>query len=253
MEDNKFWLEEPKMMGWRGISLLTPALFSALGFCSFAVLGFGFTELSVLPQWFRTGLVLVGAFSLAIGGEIGTLSNTVEIFRKNGQATKWDWTALSVSVLATLAAFLLAFSALFGARANWSSWLQQYGPIVLGCLAALDSYGGFIEFGLYLNSFDMRYQEWQEAKRNASMSTGRQDALSERVESLGKEIELLQNERADLPWFRSVVSSANGTLSRYLEMDGVQAVKALCRDNGRLFDLSDKTAQNWRKEMEKVK
>lgn len=161
VRETDFYLDKPKMLGWRGLSLLIPACFSAIGFFAFAVLGFGFTELATLPETFRTALVLVGAFSLAFGGEIGTLSNTVEIFRKNGQATVWDWTALVISVLSTLASFLLAFSALLGATAGWSDWLLLYGPVLIGLLAALDSYGGFVEFGLYLSTYDERMKTWR--------------------------------------------------------------------------------------------
>lgn len=162
LKETDFYLDRPSVLGWRGVSLLVPAVASAVGFFAFAVLGFGFTELGALPQWFRTGLVLVGAFALALGGEIGTLSNTVEIFRKHGRQTVWDWGSLAISVLATLAGFLLAFSALLGARARWADWLQLYGPVLLGMLAALDSYGGFVEFGLYLNSYDERMQVWRD-------------------------------------------------------------------------------------------
>lgn len=171
LAESDFWLAKPSPLGWRGVSLLVPACASAVGFFAFAVLGFGFTELAVLPEAFRTGLVLTGAFALAFGGEIGTLSNTVEIFRKRGNITAWDWLALVVSVLATLAAFLLAFAALLGVKATWATWAQLYGPVVLGLLAALDSYGGFVEFGLYLNTFDERMREWQAAYRQAVLNT----------------------------------------------------------------------------------
>lgn len=162
VRESDFYVTRPQVLGWRGISLLVPAVASAVGFFSFAVLGFGFTELNALPQSFRTTLVLVGAFALAFGGEIGTLSNTVEIFRKHGQQTVWDWSGLAISVLSTLAAFLLAFAAILGVRATWADWLQLYGPVLLGLLAAMDSYGGFVEFGLYLNSFDERMRGWRE-------------------------------------------------------------------------------------------
>lgn len=171
LAENDFWLAKPSPLGWRGVSLLIPACASAVGFFAFAVLGFGFTELSLLPDGFRTGLVLVGAFALAFGGEIGTLSNTVEIFRKRGNITTWDWLALVVSVLATLAGFLLAFAALLGVKTTWATWAQLYGPVILGLLAALDSYGGFVEFGLYLNTFDERMREWQAAYRQAILDT----------------------------------------------------------------------------------
>jgi len=161
MKESDFYLKKPQVLGWRGAALLIPCLTSAIGFFCFAVLAFGFTELTVLPQAFRTGLVVVGAFTLAFGGEIGTLSNTVEVFRKNSLATKWDWATLVISVMSTLGCFLLAFSALLGAVTGWADWLRLYGPIVIGLLAALDSYGGFCEFGLYLNTFDKRMKKWQ--------------------------------------------------------------------------------------------
>jgi DNA invertase Pin-like site-specific DNA recombinase len=34
--------------------------------------------------------------------------------------------------------------------------MRLYGPVGLGLLAALDSYGGFLEFGLYLHECDQR-------------------------------------------------------------------------------------------------
>ena len=256
MEDNEFWLDEPKMMGWRGISLLVPALCSALGFFAFAVLGFGFTELSVLPQWFRTGLVLTGAFALAAGGEIGTLSNTVEIFRKNGQATIWDWAALIVSVLSTLAAFLLAFSALFGARAEWSSWLQKYGPVVLGLLAALDSYGGFIEFGLYLNSFDNRYQEWKEAKQKAdkdNLSLGDihnpYDDFQKQLVEMQKEIDRLQWPIATIADARKVLAKCNGEFSS--NQDGFAKLENKFAEHKLRMPERERTVYNWLERHEK--
>lgn len=259
MNEQKFWLDEPKMMGGRGVSLLIPAIASAIGFFAFAVLGFGFTELSVLPQWFRTGLVLVGAFALAFGGEIGTLSNTVEIFRKNGQANAWDWTALIVSALATLAAFLLAFSALFGARATWASWLQIYGPVVLGLLAALDSYGGFVEFGLYLNSFDKRYREWQDAKREFEQNPPDVDPVIERlisqVEQMQRELDESKYPVATLAdWRDKVVSSLNGNRAGLLQVgkSAQEVVSEACKLAGfrAPVGLSNQTYNNWKKLLE---
>jgi len=161
IKESDFYLDRPSALGWRGLSLLVPACASALGFFAFSVLAFGFAELDTLPDTFRTGLVLVGAFSLAFGGEIGTLSAVVEIFRKDGQCKAWDWAGLVVSVLSTLSAFVLAFAALLGVRATWAPAVQMYGPIVLGVLSALDAYSGFMEFGLYLNTHDQRVETWR--------------------------------------------------------------------------------------------
>jgi len=177
IRESDFYLDRPSALGWRGLSLLLPACASAVGFFAFSVLAFGFVELDVLPDGFRTGLVLVGAFSLAFGGEIGTLSAVVEIFRKNGRAQSWDWIGLAISVLSTLAAFILAFAALLGVKATWTAGVQLYGPIVLGVLSALDAYSGFMEFGLYLNSHDERMETWRvqfEQFKEREFTLGRQ-------------------------------------------------------------------------------
>lgn len=156
-----FWLDKPQMMGLRGWSLLVPALASSVGFFAFGVLGFGFTEVGALTAGFREALVLTGAFALAFGSEVGTLSSITEIYRKGERLGRWDKFALAVSVLSTFSAFILAFASLLGVKATWGQTVQLYGPIVLGMLAALDSYGGFMEFGLYLNSYDKRIKQWQ--------------------------------------------------------------------------------------------
>lgn len=158
--EEEFWLEKPEMMGLRGWSLLVPAIASSIGFFAFGVLGFGFTEIGALSAGFREALVLTGAFSLAFGSEVGTLSSITEIYRKGEKLGKWDKFALVISVLSTFSAFILAFASLLGVKATWGQVVQLYGPIVLGMLAALDSYGGFMEFGLYLNSYDKRVKAW---------------------------------------------------------------------------------------------
>ena len=160
----KFWKKEPRppARDLRAWSLLIPAIASAVGFFAFAVLAYSFTEINLLPGWFRVGLVIVGAFSLAVGGEIGTLTTTVEIYRKHarGAARRWDWIGLVVSLCATLGEFLVAFATLLGVRATWAEPVQLWGPVVLGLLSALDSYTNFMEFGFYLAEYDTRYERW---------------------------------------------------------------------------------------------
>lgn len=166
--DGEFYFWKPKPQppttDIRSWSLLIPAMFSAVGFFAFAILAFSFTEIQSLPSWFRTGLVIVGAFCLAVGGEIGTLTTTVEIFRKSrqGDAIWWDWVGLTLSLFATLAEFLIAFATLLGVKAQiWSEPMQLWGPIALGLLSALDSYTNFAEYGLYLSMYDKRVVAWQ--------------------------------------------------------------------------------------------
>ena len=167
--EQEFWLEKPKTMGIRGWSLLVPSIASAIGFFAFAVLAFGFTELDTLPQAYRKALVLTGAFSLAFGSEVGTLSSVVEIYRKGETLRKWDRIALVISIASTVCAFILAFATLLNVKATWSASVKLYFPILLGLLSGLDSYSNFLEFGLYLNGFDGRMRDWtlhfQEFKR----------------------------------------------------------------------------------------
>ena len=189
LSEKDFWLPKPAALGWRGLSLLIPSLAAAVGFFCFAVLAFGFTELETLSPDFRRGLVITGSFTLAFGSEIGTLSNVVEIYRKGAERQAWDWLGLVVSVASTFASFVLAFSALLNVKAMWSQTVQLYGPIVLGILAALDAYGGFMEFGLYLNTHDVRMKQWREAY---------EQAILERVEAEKKE-RGVQSQRAVMP------------------------------------------------------
>jgi len=165
---DKFWLPKPKSPGRdiRAWSLGIPCFASALGFCAFAILAYSFTELQTLPPEFRTNLVIVGALSLAVGGEIGTLASVIEIYRKVGLGDQnvWDWIALVLSIAATLAAFILSFAALLGAQASWSRNVKIWGPIGLGICAALDAYAGMLELGLLVGSFDKRVRKWDEMR-----------------------------------------------------------------------------------------
>jgi hypothetical protein len=181
----KFWKLEPKppSRDGRAWSLLGPAIFSAVGFFAFAVLAFSFTELTSLPTWFRTGLVLVGALCLAVGGEIGTLTTTVEIYRKSLQKKTiwWDWIGLTVSLMATLAEFLIAFATLLGVKAEiWSAQMLLWGPIALGLLSALDGYVNFMEFGLYLATYDQRMidynREYNRERKKFEKENGRRES-----------------------------------------------------------------------------
>ncbi len=155
-----FWLDEPEQWGWRGLSLLIPSIVTALGLFAFAVLAFSFTELHQLPDTFRRWLVVVGAFTLAAGGEVGTVFGVIEVYRKEAR-NAWDWSALVVSCCATFGAFLLAFAALLGVNATWSAGVRAWGPIAQGVLVALDGYGLFVELGLYLSSYDARVRKWR--------------------------------------------------------------------------------------------
>jgi hypothetical protein len=159
-----FWKAEPRSPNKdsRSWSLLIPALSSVVGFFFFAVMAFGFTAVESVPGLVRTATI-VGAFALAFGGEVGTLSTTVEVYRKSkgGEAVWWDWAGLLISLLTTAGEFVLAFALLLGERASWSAPVQIWGPIGLGLCCALDAYALFMEYGFYLASYDRRHRAWE--------------------------------------------------------------------------------------------
>lgn len=209
-----FYLDRPAMLGVRGWSLLIPSILAAIGFCAFAVLAFSFTELQSLPATFRRWLVIVGSFALAIGGEVGTLSGVVEVFRKRKRAEVWDWLSLAISALATVAAFVLSFAALLGVNATWSSAVKLYGPIVLGVLAAFDAYSGFAEVGMYLSTYDDRMTEWQ-----AHFDAFRREALAADATPRPAAVSTLGNLAADDAPQADVLALANA--ARQAQADNV--------------------------------
>ena len=159
-----FWKPKPKSPNKdaRSWSLLVPAIFSVMGFFFFAVLAFGFTAVESVPGLVRTATI-IGAFALAFGGEVGTLSTTVEVYRKarSQETVWWDWLGLMVSLVTTAGEFVLAFALLLGERASWSNVVQIWGPIALGLFCALDAYAGFMQYGFYLASYDRRRKVWE--------------------------------------------------------------------------------------------
>jgi len=147
----------------RAWGLAIPAVMGVVGLGAFALLAYTFKELELIDQVLRTHIVLYGAASLAVGGEIGTLFTNLEIFRKvhQGRATKWDWSGLVTSVSATVLAFLLAAARLLGADVVWSDFVKTWGQILLILVSALDQYAGQMELGLYIGSYDERHSAWE--------------------------------------------------------------------------------------------
>lgn len=168
MSEIKFWMQQPKppRSDPRAWSLAVPSCLSAIGFVCFAILGYSFREFQVLPGAFRTIIVLTGAISIAAGGELGTVTTTVEIFRKHraSEVVWWDWASLIVSVMTTICAALVAASYLPEATGRWVLAVQANGPVGLMVLAPIDAYFGFIELGLYMGEYDERMVAWFAAR-----------------------------------------------------------------------------------------
>ena len=242
---------------WRVYALFVPACFSAVGFFVFAVLGYSFTEFSMIPEWVRFWLVIAGGVCLAGGGEIGTLFSTMEVFRKQklAQTGTWDWIALGVSLASTLASFVLAFAALLGARAGWSRPVQVWGAIVLGVLAALDAYGLFLEVGFIFADYEQRMDVWfvrmEQEQQTAPVDLGQLGELQAQVAKLAQEIEYSKMPIATLNDFRQVVVGLNGKRKDLAGKSARQVVMEVCELGGYRVnpDMATSTFANWAKEV----
>jgi hypothetical protein len=253
---------------WRVYSLLVPAAFSAVGFFVFAVLGYSFTEFATIPAGVRFWLVVTGGICLAMGGEVGTLTSTVEVYRKQklGTTNHWDWFALAISLVTTLASFVLAFAALLGARAGWSRPVQIWGAIVLGLLAALDAYGLFLETGFLFADYEQRMEAWfarmeQEQGRVVQVTPELQQAYTELRSELQSYRDELQSFKAQLEYdhlpvatlddFRRIVRGLNGKQTGLVGLPARELVIEVCRLGGYRPSptMSASTFGNWAKEL----
>ena len=102
MDKVEFWKRPPRPLfqDLRAWSLFVPAILSAIGLSVFAVFGFSFTALPSLDDAVLNRAVVFGGLCLAIGGELGTFSSSIEVFRKRagGQAVLLDYAGLVVSL-----------------------------------------------------------------------------------------------------------------------------------------------------------
>jgi hypothetical protein len=160
-----FYLPEPlpPEKDKRARQLRWPIYASLIGLFCLAVLGYSFVELSVMPPGFHTALVIVGAFALAGGSELGTYATVNEVFRKVGAglAKVWDWLALLASLSATVFSLLLAYGTLMDVKSAWPEFITLWGPLIVVLSTAFDAYAGMCEHGLYCSSYDERHREWQ--------------------------------------------------------------------------------------------
>ena len=188
LDPKNFYIVQPKRPGVdaRAWMLSAPSLAAVVGLFCFSVLAYSFTELSTWTEEFRYAMVIIGAFTLAAGSEIGTYAAVKEIFRRSrgGKISKPDIGALFISGLATAAALFLSIAALMGARGGWPDWVVQYGPIGVIICTALDAYAGMMESGLYESTFDDRYEEWQEKYHEWCKGVSAQLGYSERSEQI---------------------------------------------------------------------
>lgn len=162
-----FWKPQPRepWHDWRTFAIGVPVLSSAWGACLFMFLAFSFTELGAIPADVRTWIVVVAAFSTAVGSAFGSIGSSVEVYTKafEGRAVNLDWLSLILSVAATLGGFVLGFAALL-AGAEWAVFVRLWGPIVLSVLVAGDAASDVIQLGGLFAAYNIRYQAWLDEK-----------------------------------------------------------------------------------------
>jgi len=165
MNETDFWLEKPAppLKDWRAWVLIVPPVMSAVGLFLFGLLGLAFTEVRTIPAAWRYRTVIAASFAVAFGGEIGTASAIIEIFRKAGarQAQSWDWIGLVVSALTSMTVIVLSWAYLLRVDVSWSSAVRELGPLAVGVLTVLDFYISGAEAGLYLAQYDQRLLAWK--------------------------------------------------------------------------------------------
>ena len=149
-------------------TLAVPSVLSATGLATFSI--YAIVRLVVADVWVLDPLIVAGAVLLGIGGELGTVFSTLEVFRKylrgrtekspQGEAIRADWIGLVVSFLTTVCKVSLAYGPIFGDGAQWSVWTYSPVTLALVLLESADAYVTFMEFGFYLASYDRRYESY---------------------------------------------------------------------------------------------
>lgn len=171
MSKEAFYIPKPKLLDIGTVSILAPVIVSALGLFLMSVEAMVFVQFKSLPHGIRFYISIASAFCMAFGGEVGTISNTVEIFRKYIQSkmsvkfewevmTYWDWAGLAVSSLATLLAMFIAASTRPDNITSWTQIFSEWLIIPLMIVAVGDVYAGMMELGLRLGTFELRMRDW---------------------------------------------------------------------------------------------
>lgn len=178
----------PRRFGIMAWALLLPCIVQTIGLCCLGIVAFSLTEMSALPAEYRTWLVVVGSFTVAIGSSVGSLPSAIEIFRKRrrGEAEWPDWAALVFSGCASLAETITALSFLGG----FDIVRNLMRVIILGTLTVLDAYFTISELGDWIACYEVRIEKWREEYRQAvdrfyAMENGAQSELEPSSSSAG--------------------------------------------------------------------
>jgi len=255
---------QPKRFGVMAWALLLPCIIQTFGLTCLGVVAFSLTEMATLAAEYRTWLVMAGAFTVAIGSDIGSLPSAVEVFRKRRRGTaEWpDWLALIFSGLASLAETVIALSFLGG----FDLVQNIFRVAVLGILTVLDTYFTISELGDWIASYEIRLEVWREEYKQAVKDYYQMEALrgQEPEESLAKPANggghcwcghWCQNSQAYAAHVKVHVSEAARAPDGEPYATGVQAREAMRQRysgtmGGARWDFPDlATVNEWRKKV----
>lgn len=169
--DDGFWIPKPKRWDFMTLAILIPVIFSAIGLVLMAIESYVFAQFSSMNNELRITVSLISSICMAIGGELGSISNCFEVFSKYiktksercyewEKVNGWDWSALIVSFITTLLSFFIASSTRTNVNTAWQNIFSEWLVLPLILLSVADIYSGMIEGGMRLGSFDTRMIEW---------------------------------------------------------------------------------------------
>jgi len=237
-----FWKPKPlpPWRDWRTYSLLVPVVASTVGFFVFSIFTYAFDDIAIVPAKLQSAFVILAAICVAFGAEVGTPFTVLEVYRKalKGQANRWDWAAIVVSLSATLTAVLVAFAARIVRGTEWAAIFLEWGPLVVGLVVAADAYGGAIETGFLFADWENRMERWLEESAESAMRDG--DNLPAQVAQLRASVARLSWPVARLSDWRRILSGLNGQAA---SIDYAMAEQLLAK--AKLRAPSERTLDRW--------
>jgi len=226
---NKYFVPKPVMFDFGTLSIMIPVLVSAVGLFLMSVEAMVFVQFASLEQdTVRLYVSVISAFCMAFGGEVGTVSNTVEIFRKYIRSkvyakfewdiiTRWDYLGLVVSASSTLLAMVIAASTRPKSNTSWAAFISEWLIIPFMIVAVGDVYSGVIELGLRLGTFELRMREW--LVRNQEYNE--QIAHNARLVESNQQTKVMDNLKC---WCGTILNSFDD-YSHHLNVHKAQATK----------------------------